>query len=54
LESGRSDPWFYDEPPLTDHQLDGWVSTLLHLDQHGLTGIVPASVHRALRKRYAA
>ena len=39
---------------LTDHQLDGWVAAIAHLDDRGTPAIVPASVHRALRRRYAA
>jgi hypothetical protein len=54
LESGRSDLWHYEQLPLTDHQLDAWVATIAHLDDHGVPAIVPVSVHRALRRRYAA
>ena len=54
LECGRSDPWYYDPLPLSDNQLDGWVATVVHLEGHGLTAIVPVAVWRALKKRYAA
>jgi hypothetical protein len=54
LECGRSDPWYYDELPLSDHQLDGWVAAVVLLDDLGTPGIVPESVYRALKRRYAA
>jgi hypothetical protein len=54
LESGRSDPWHYDDPPLTDHQLDAWDATIHHLATFYLPAIVPAPVRRALRERGAA
>jgi hypothetical protein len=54
LESGRSDPWHYDELPLTDHQLDAWQATVVHLRGHGFEAIVPVAVWRALRERGVA
>jgi hypothetical protein len=56
LDCGCRDPWpcrCY-EPPPSDHQLDGWVATIVHLADHGLQGIVPVSVRRALKERDAA
>jgi len=54
LESGRSDPWHYDEPPLTDHQLDAWLAAIDHLAELGIPAIVPVCVRRALRRRAGA
>ena len=54
LESGRSDPWRYNDPPLTDHELDGWLAAIAHLAGLDLPAIVPASVRRVLRRRDAA
>jgi hypothetical protein len=54
LASGRSDPWHYDEVPLTDCQLDAWLATIAHLADRGIPAIVPVPVRRALRERVAA
>jgi hypothetical protein len=39
---------------LTDHQLDGWVAAIAHLDDQGTPAIVPAYVLAALKGRAAA
>jgi hypothetical protein len=54
LGSGRSDPWHYDEPQLTDHQLDSWLAAISHLAELGTPAIVPVCVRRALRRRAGA
>ena len=60
LACGCRDPWpcrchercpcCGQEPPPSDHALEGWVSAIVHLDGHGLTAIVPVAVWRALKK----
>lgn len=50
LACGRSDPWYYDALPLTDHQLDGWQATIAHLVAAGMTPIVPDAVLAALEE----
>jgi hypothetical protein len=64
LDCGCRDPWpcrcherchcCGHEPPPSDHELDGWVAAITHLADHGLRAIVPPTVRRALRERYAA
>lgn len=44
LESGRSDPWHYDEVPLTEHQREAWQRTVAHLTAAGFRPILPADV----------
>lgn len=40
-------------PPLTDHQLDGWVATAQHVLAAGQMPLVPIEVRRALWRRPA-
>ncbi len=48
---GRADPWYYDEPPLTDHQLDGWRAAARHVLGAGVVPRVPVEALRALYRR---
>lgn len=48
-DSGRSDPWHYDEVPLTEHQIEGWQRTVAHLRRAGFCPVVPAAVGAVLR-----
>jgi hypothetical protein len=49
--SGRSDPWHYDEVPLTEHQADTWHATVDHLAGAGLVPLVSLEVRRELWRR---
>lgn len=51
LDCGRTDPWYYDEPQLTDHQIDGWAAAAEILAAGGLRPIVPVRIARALWRR---
>lgn len=51
LDGGRSDPWHYDDPPLTDHQLDGAVAAAAHLLTAGLAPLFDLDTLRALWSR---
>jgi hypothetical protein len=47
--SGVRDPWRRTElPEMTEHQLDAWRATVLHLWEHGLPARFPADVQRRL------
>ncbi|MEB3034780.1 hypothetical protein [[Mycobacterium] nativiensis] len=49
LDSGRADPWHYDELPITEHQADAWQRTVAHLTAAGFRPIIPAEVLEGLR-----
>lgn len=49
LDHGRSDPWQYDELPLTEQQIEAWRRTVAHLHRAGFCAIVPAEVRAVLR-----
>jgi hypothetical protein len=51
LDCGRSDPWHYDEVPLTDHQLDGAADAAEHLLALGLAPVFDMVTIRALWPR---
>jgi len=48
-DSGRGDPWKYDDVPLTEHQVECWQRTVAHLTKAGLRPIIPAEVLEVLR-----
>lgn len=49
LDSGRSDPWRYDEVPVTDHQRECWQRTVAHLTAAGFRAIIPTDILVGLR-----
>jgi hypothetical protein len=51
LECGRSDPWYYDEPELSENQLDAWEAAAAHLLEQGMVPLVPADPLRELWQR---
>jgi hypothetical protein len=51
LADGHSDPWHYDEPPSTAHQLDGAVAAAEYLMVHGLAPVFRIDTIRALWRR---
>ena len=58
LDCGCADPWKCrcrrPDPPLTDHQVDGWRATAQHLLDGGTVPMVPAEVLRRMHRRGGA
>ena len=46
LDSGRSDPWYYDPPAPSEHAADGYYATAAHLIS---VGLLPAPDLGAMR-----
>jgi hypothetical protein len=56
LDCGCRDPWLCrcTDPPLSDHQLDCWRDSALHILRLGNTPLLPIEARRALWRRGGA